>query len=381
VDSSSEWSFISQHVAENQRAEDFYVFTLRMCDTRLDTDIEKMSPTFIQQFVDCVNAKSIPLIKNHDISDVDNVCGMVYRAEVVTDETELDELGLPVTYALGYVFTTAASETKTAVETGRFTSVSCSFKAGEYEDMDGYKLLLECKEALEMSFVVLPAQEMAGVITKSLIKKGGNVVGKQTEPVVKITDAAVAETKAAPIKGKSKEVEPTIETLQAEIADLKAKLLAVESDNITSALSKGIDGLNPMNDKVKQLMLKEADMSRLSYKDGEVVGLEDMLAELADSFESLLNADSVAEVAEAAEEVDEVADAVVETATESMATDGGSEGTVKSKAAPSEAARLKAKKALGDTMAAKFLVNRNTKNREQLAAKLAPKSNYSKRGF
>jgi hypothetical protein len=380
VDARTEWGHISKHVSEDKVPEDFYVFTLRMCDTRLDSANEKMTEGFIQQFSDSVNMKSennvpISLIKNHDAWDVENTCGCIYRSEVITDESELDEMGIPVTYAHGYVFTPIYSETVEAVKNNQYNSVSCSFGQGEYEDIipeggeGAYRLLTACKEALEVSFVVLPCQERAAVSTKSK-PEGGSKMSKQVN------------TKAA----QAKETEPTVEALQARIVELEAELADTKAGSMKALLSKAIDALNPLTAKVKENMLRDADVSRLSLKDGEVEGLEEVLAELVEEYSGLFTEEDHEAITEGVENVlDNIADAHDELVDEAADKDGepmDEDGEIKTKQKTvSAAAKAAAKKAVSGHTGAKVLMNQNTKNRQQFTERIQPKSQYSKRGL
>ena len=167
--------------------DDLYVFNLRACDGSTDRVADRMSDTFLQQFADRINAKSIPLLKDHDWS-ADKQIGRVYKASVETDEN-----GVKFVKATAYTLK-SNTELVEKIEAGILKELSVSFDglatcsicgepmekdwegrghcknqhiAGEtYEDKQCESILTECTDVYEVSIVAVPCQPNASIIKK-----------------------------------------------------------------------------------------------------------------------------------------------------------------------------------------------------------------------
>lgn len=167
--------------------DDLYIFNLRACDGLKDRVADRMSDTFLQQFADRINAKSIPLLKDHDWS-ADKQIGRVYKASVETDEN-----GVKFVKATAYTLK-SNTELVEKIEAGILKELSVSFDglatcsicgepmekdwdgrghcknqhiAGEtYEDKQCESILTECTDVYEVSIVAVPCQPNASIIKK-----------------------------------------------------------------------------------------------------------------------------------------------------------------------------------------------------------------------
>lgn len=167
--------------------DDLYIFNLRACDGLTDRVADRMSDTFLQQFADRINAKSIPLLKDHDWS-ADKQIGRVYKASVETDEN-----GVKFVKATAYTLK-SNTELVEKIEAGILKELSVSFDglatcsicgepmekdwdgrghcknqhiAGEtYEDKQCESILTECTDVYEVSIVAVPCQPNASIIKK-----------------------------------------------------------------------------------------------------------------------------------------------------------------------------------------------------------------------
>ena len=167
--------------------DELYIFNLRACDGLTDRVADRMSDTFLQQFADRINAKSIPLLKDHDWS-ADKQIGRVYKASVETDEN-----GIKFVKATAYTLK-SNTELVEKIEAGILKELSVSFDglatcsicgepmekdwdgrghcknqhiAGEtYEDKQCESILTECTDVFEVSIVAVPCQPNASIIKK-----------------------------------------------------------------------------------------------------------------------------------------------------------------------------------------------------------------------
>lgn len=198
VDITKEFEHIKPLVSDDTTAEQLYIFSLRMCNNEIDSDYDKLSETFLQQFAEHINNGTAPLIKDHTWSS-DGQIGRVYRAEVLSDG--VNSLGEPFTYVLGYAYVSASSEVVARIKLGLLSEVSVGFDGSAYtcsvcgepvkshdhqcpqghvfgsihEDAPIYRNVNQCLAALECSFVPVPAQEGAEIQSKSDKKEGRRV--------------------------------------------------------------------------------------------------------------------------------------------------------------------------------------------------------------
>lgn len=198
IDTVKEFEYIKPLVADEVTPEQLYIFTLHMCNNEIDSDFDRLTPEFLTQFAEHINAGTAPLIKDHMWSS-DGQIGRVYRAEVLSDG--VNSLGETFTYVLGYAYVAADSEIVPRVKLGLLSEVSVGFDGSGYscsvcgsgvlsydyqcpnghtfgsthEDTPIYRNVDRCLAALECSFVPVPAQEGAEIQNKSDKKEGRRV--------------------------------------------------------------------------------------------------------------------------------------------------------------------------------------------------------------
>lgn len=292
IDITQEFEHIRPLVSADTTADQLYIFSIKMCNSEIDSDADKLTPTFLQQFADFVTASTIPLIKDHNWV-AENQVGRVYRAEVLSEG--LDSQGEAYTYVLGYAYVAANSEIVNRLKLGLLSEVSVGFDGKGYtcsvcgagvlshdckcpnghtfgstiEGVTVYRNVGECTSALECSFVPVPAQDGAEVQSKSkevmkvkrseFFKKLGlkskkaeeeesTVVAADTTPATADetksadetdeTEATAEETKAEETgeeEGTEEDGEVTIDDLVAEIAAIKQAIAELQSAKATDA--------------------------------------------------------------------------------------------------------------------------------------------------
>jgi hypothetical protein len=287
LDVAKEFEHIRPLVSADTTPEQLYIFSIKMCNSEIDSDFDKLTPAFLQQFSDFITASPIPLIKDHNWT-AENQIGRVYRAEVLSDG--LDSQGESYTYVLGYAYVAANSEIVSRLKLGLLSEVSVGFDGKGYtcsvcgadvlshdsqcpnghifgstiEGVTVYRSVGECTSALECSFVPVPAQDGAEVQSKSkevkkvkrseFFKKLGlkskkaeeeesTAVAAETTPATADeetksadeTEATAEETKAEETGTEETEEdgEVTIDDLVAEIAALKQAVAELQSVKAT----------------------------------------------------------------------------------------------------------------------------------------------------
>lgn len=288
IDVTKEFEFIRPMVSADTIAEQLYIFSIKMCNSEIDSDFDKLTPAFLTQFAEYINSSPIPLIKDH-CWIAENQIGRVYRAEVLSEG--LDSIGEPYTYVLGYAYVAANSEIVARLKLGLLSEVSVGFDGKGYtcsscgadvlshdsqcpnghifgstiEGVTVYRNVGECTSALECSFVPVPAQDGAEVQSKSkevkkvkrseFFKKLGlkskkaeeeeTPVAAEETPVADDETKSADETEETAEETKAEETaeettpeedaEVTIDDLVAEIAALKQAVAELQSAKATDA--------------------------------------------------------------------------------------------------------------------------------------------------
>lgn len=286
LDVAKEFEHIRPLVSADTTPKQLYIFSIKMCNSEIDSDFDKLTPEFLQQFADFINASTIPLIKDHDWT-AENQIGRVYRAELLSDG--VDSLGEPFMYVLGYAYVAANSEVVNRLKLGLLSEVSVGFDGKGYacsvcgadvlsndckcpnghifgtllDNRTVYRSVGECTAALECSFVPVPAQVGAEVQSKSkegykvkkseflkmLGLKSKKAEDEETPVAAEETPVADDETKSADETEETKaeeetaeeetkaeedaDGEVTIDDLIAEIAALKQAVAELQSAKAT----------------------------------------------------------------------------------------------------------------------------------------------------
>lgn len=188
-------ALINQYTMVPLKAEDVFVFPVRLCDNAIDRDFECFPEETLKKLSDLFVGK--PGIFDHCWS-AQGQTARIFRAEVVQGDGDPNpETGEPYTYLRGYAYivrTDGTADTIAQISGGILKEVSigcrcddeiCSIcgnplrdqscqhiRGKEYDGKTCVGLLKNPTDAYEWSFVAVPAQPKAGV-TKSSRKPAG----------------------------------------------------------------------------------------------------------------------------------------------------------------------------------------------------------------
>lgn len=314
-------------------AEDVYLFPVRMCDNEIDASLEQMYPDALKTVAELVNnyasrGNCVPILHNHDWNSAEEIEANIYSAEVVTSTSEFNSVGEPLVYvaAKAYTIPDNANFIK-KIEAGLLKKGSPGFTTGKdicsicgaeiytcehnlgavYENKLCYKLIKDVNDIKEWSLVAVPCQKDTGIKIKSNNNK------KEVRIKMKKSTFALLKTKAfkAVSPEEQKEITKALEedntelseedikalldeniSLKAEVEKLKGQLADVENaakdEKIAAGLIAGIEGLKPLNDKVKELILKSIDKSTLEIDENcKIKNIDGILEDIKAEFKGL----------------------------------------------------------------------------------------------
>lgn len=167
-------SLVNQQSKSPLTAEEVYVFSLRLCDDRVDRDGERFDTAALTKLAELFVGK--PGVVDHNWSAEKQVA-RIFRTEVIREE------GGSSLVAWAYIPRTGREQLIADIESGirREVSISCAMgsricsicgeavgncghRAGEsYEGKTCVTVLTDPRDAYEFSFVAVPAQPAAGV--------------------------------------------------------------------------------------------------------------------------------------------------------------------------------------------------------------------------
>jgi hypothetical protein len=324
---------INKHTLVPLEAGDVYTFKVQICDNDIDRVGDKMSDSFLEQVAEHITG--VTGLKDHDWN-VDNQLARLYDAEVVEDKDNETKLGEPRKYVLGKAYT--LSKNKDLIDNinaGLLKETSISFNsegdtcsicgnpmvkddsdighcceghvAGRiYDNKICYNKLDRLIDILEWSLVAVPCQRRAGINNKSI---GGNNIMRKAELLIRQFMSSKSYEKAAPEDkaaldeaiDKSDDIELSDEDikklldengkLKSKVKELEDKVKEAESgrerDKVEAIVSKGIDELKPLTEKVKEMMLKEIPWDTLKLEDGQIPGMDDVFASIKEAYKGL----------------------------------------------------------------------------------------------
>ena len=165
------------------RAEDVYIFPVRLCDNEIDRDFDRLSVSALETLAKLYNGKTG--IFDHDMR-ADRQCARIYDTQLVTDDSRVTSCGEPYTYlrASAFIPRIPAFESLIGrIDSGmlRETSIhcaarsvcsvcgadrgECAHRVGEtYDGKRCHRILCDVTDVYEWSFVPVPAQREAGVL-------------------------------------------------------------------------------------------------------------------------------------------------------------------------------------------------------------------------
>lgn len=333
VISSDDLAKINEHTLVELTAEDVYTFKVQICDNDVDRVGDKMTDEFLEQVAEHITG--VTGLKDHDW----NVCNQIarlYDAEVVVDDTNLTVLGEPRKYVLGKAYTLSKhKELIDNINAGLLKETSISFNssgdvcsicgspmvkdmndvghcgnkhiAGHYyEDKLCFNKLNKLDDILEWSLVAVPCQPKAGINNKNI---GGNNIMKRAELLIRQFMSSKSYSEAAPedkaaldeAMDKTDDIELSDEDirnlvdengrLKARVKELEDEVKSInegyERDSIKAIVSKGIDELQPLTTKVKEMMMKDIPWDTLKLEDGQIPGMDDVFAGIKESYKGL----------------------------------------------------------------------------------------------
>lgn len=333
LNSLSDIDLINKHTLEPLKEEDVFTFKVQLCDNDVDRVGDKMSDKFLNEVADKV--KGVAGLKDHDWS-VENQVARLYDAQVVEDEENTTVLGERRKYVQGSAYTLAKNrEMIDKINSGILKEVSISFNsegdtcsicgkpmckdgsdighcenghvAGQsYDGQLCYNKIDNLMDILEWSLVSVPCQRRAGINKKSL--EGGSSIMKKAELLIRQFMSSKSYEKAAPEDKevleevtKKEDVELTEEDIQklveengklkTQVEELKEKVKEAtegrEKDKIEAIVSKGLDELNPLTDKVKEMIMKEIPWDTLKLEDGQIPGMADIFDKVKEDYKGL----------------------------------------------------------------------------------------------
>lgn len=170
------------------RAEDVYVFPLKLCDNEIDRDCERLTVSALRELAALYVGKSG--ISDHDLR-ADNQCARIFDTRVCVDESRTTAAGERYTYlrAEAYIpriekYADLIGEIDSGIK--KEVSIHCRCRSAfcsvcgadtrktdcghipgvEYDGKRCHRILSGADDVYEWSFVAVPAQREAGV-TKS----------------------------------------------------------------------------------------------------------------------------------------------------------------------------------------------------------------------
>ena len=334
VVSKEDLDLINQHTLKELKPEDVYIFKVQVCDNDIDRVGDKMTDNFLHQVAEHI--KGVTGLKDHDWS-VDNQLARLYDAEVVEDDT-LTLTGEPRKYVLGKAYTLKKNKSLIdSIDAGLLKETSISFNSsgdicsicGEpmikdendvghcknehiaghfYDNKQCYNIIDKLDDILEWSLVAVPCQRKAGINKKEL-KEGGTSIMKKAEMLIrqfmssksyeqaseedkKTLEGAVEADKSAEMSDDEiKELINENSTLKARVKELEDEVAKTKAETekatIKSIVSKGIEDMHPLTDKVSEMIHKEIPWDDLKLEDGQIPGLDDVFAGIKKSFDGL----------------------------------------------------------------------------------------------
>ena len=325
--------------AEAQTGKEVY-FDVIICDNTPDRANDVFSLKALNDIVDIINKLGgVPYIKNHDMSDVENIIANIKSAELVQDNTKKTVIGEPYTYVLGKACAKEGSnEYLDKILSGLWRNSSIRSE-NVYEVKDGYNVITDVADVIEVSSVCVGCQPKARVCLKSIPIEGNKYkaimdiaveeskehIGGNHMKVKSMLFKRICTAKGLPEDIKE-DIAKAIDTpedaevsesdvnalieenakLKEQIAELLAELDALKGcmkeTKVDSAVEAAIDGLEPINDRVKEDMIDKVDKSKIEIdEDGTVKGLDEQITTIAKMYDGLCGKAKVTSEASEAE--------------------------------------------------------------------------------
>ena len=301
-------------------------FDVVICDNNPDRANDIFSIRALNDIVDIINKlDGVPYIKNHDMSDVENIIANIKSAELVQEKNKTTVLGETYSYVLGKACAEKGSnEYLDKVLSGLWRNSSIRSE-NVYEVKDGYNVIVAVEDVIEVSSVCVGCQPKARVCLKSVPvegnrykatmdiaveeakpKAGGHTMKVRdmlfkrictaksipddvkediTKAIETPEDAELAESDVNALIEENARLREQVASIMAEIETLKG---CAEEAKIDDAIDSAIVELGPMNDRVKEDMIDKVDKSKIEVdEDGTIKGLDEQIKEIAKMYTGL----------------------------------------------------------------------------------------------
>ena len=301
-------------------------FDIIICDNEPDRVNDVFSRDALKDIVDIINKLgNVPYIKNHDMSDVDNIIANIRSAELVEDTTRKNAFGDTYTYVLGKASARKGSNDYLDKILSGLWKNSSIRSVNVYEEKDGFNIIMHVEDVIEVSCVCVGCQPMARVCIKSIPLDGSlfratmDIAVRESEKIAggtkmkvrdllfkricsskSLPDDVVADINKAIAAADADISEEDVNALIEENAKLKERIAELEAENeslkgcmeakeLDDEVEEAVKSLKPLNDRVKADMIAKIDKSKLCVdKDGKVTGLDEQIESVKKMYDGLL---------------------------------------------------------------------------------------------
>lgn len=300
-------------------------FDIVICDNEPDRVSDVFSKEALKDIVDIINKLgSVPYIKNHDMSDVDNIIANIRSAELVEDATRKNTFGDTYVYVLGKASAKKGSNDYLDKILSGLWKNSSIRSVNVYEEKDGFNVIMHVEDVIEVSCVCVGCQPMARVCLKSVPVDGNRYKATMDIAVNEIKEATggkkmklrdmmfkrICSAKGLPedvvedinkaIGAADAEVsEDDVNALIEENAKLKERIAELEAENkslkgcmaekeLDGAVEEAVKALNPLNDRVKADIIDKIDKSKIAVDEaGKFTGLDEQIETVKKMYDGL----------------------------------------------------------------------------------------------
>lgn len=306
-------------------------FDIVICDNEPDRVSDVFSKEALKDIVDIINKLgNVPYIKNHDMSDVDNIIANIRGAELVEDTTKKNLFGDTYVYVLGKASAKKGSNDYLDKILSGLWKNSSIRSVNVYEEKDGFNVIMHVEDVIEVSCVCVGCQPMARVCLKSVPVDGNRYKATMDIAVNEIKETTggkkmklrdmmfkrICSTKGLPedvVADINKAIdtaadaeisEDDVNALIEENAKLKEKIAELEAENeslkgcmaekeLDGAVEEAVKALNPLNDRVKADIIDKIDKSKITAgEDGKFAGLDEQIEAVKKMYDGLFKVEA-----------------------------------------------------------------------------------------
>lgn len=281
--SPSDFELIKHFVkSEDIKADDLFVYPVRLCDNLRDRDGERFSDEALNSI--CSLAVGVVGIKNHEWNS-ENAHSRIYKAEI----EEKDGIKSVIGYAYTMV-TDSTLEFINNIKSGLLQEVSIGFSAKSFSELDGVRVIDDVTDMYEWSFVAVPAQPMAGVV-KNMKKE---VRDMELEARVKELETEI-ESKSLRVK----ELEDSVAAKDAKIAELQGAIVESAIKSAVNGVKSAFKFKSAKAEEIADGVIREIVSIT---EDGEVEGADVAEQTIKEEYDFLFETDEETETKSADEE-------------------------------------------------------------------------------